>query len=143
MFIKSRSQGHENAAMHDLGILGKPRRSRDFTSRWFPPVAPQPSYCSSTHRNKRITLLENVQGKKNKIVGRGIRGETKTNGRRSSCNVRDWSFIMGRGATKRENRGSETFCAPPPPSRQGKTFRIPPFKEWKLFAPHLQYGQNF
>ena len=37
------------------------------------------------------------------------------------------------GATKWENRGSETFCAPP--SRQGKTFSAPPFKEWKLFAP--------
>ena len=29
------------------------------------------------------------------------------------------------GATKWENRGSETFCATP--SRQGKTFRAPPF----------------
>ena len=28
------------------------------------------------------------------------------------------------GATKWQNRGSETFCAPP--SRQGKTFRAPP-----------------
>ena len=37
------------------------------------------------------------------------------------------------GATKWENRGSETFCATP--SRQGKTFRAPPFKEWKLYAP--------
>ena len=28
--------------------------------------------------------------------------------------VRDWSLITGRGgATKWENRGSETFCAPP------------------------------
>ena len=34
------------------------------------------------------------------------------------------------GATKWENRGSETFCATP--SRQGKTFRAPPFKEWKV-----------
>ena len=42
------------------------------------------------------------------------------------------------GATKWENRGSETFCAPP--SRQGKTFRAPPFKEWKLFVTPLQYG---
>ena len=24
-----------------------------------------------------------------------------------------------------------------PPSKQGKTFRAPPFKEWKLFAPPL------
>ena len=45
------------------------------------------------------------------------------------------------GATKLENRGSETFCATP--SRQGKTFRAPPFKEWKLYAPPLQYGLNF
>ena len=45
------------------------------------------------------------------------------------------------GATKWENRGSETFCATP--SRQGKTFRTPPLKEWKLYAPPLQYGYNF
>ena len=39
---------------------------------------------------------------------------------------RDRSLIMGRGggATKWENRGSETFCAPP--SRQGKTCYDPP-----------------
>ena len=49
--------------------------------------------------------------------------------------LRDWSLITGRGATKWENRGSETFCAPPP-SRQGKTFHIPPLKAWKLFAPY-------
>ena len=42
------------------------------------------------------------------------------------------------GATKWENRGSETFCATP--SRQGKTFRAPPLKDWKLYAPPLQYG---
>ena len=36
------------------------------------------------------------------------------------------------GATKWENRGSETFCAPPP-----QTFHAPPFKEWKLFVPPL------
>ena len=43
------------------------------------------------------------------------------------------------GATKWENRGSETFYAPP--SRQGKTFRAPPpFKERKVLAPPLQYG---
>ena len=39
------------------------------------------------------------------------------------------------GATKWENLGSETFCEPPPPSKQGKTFRFPPFKEWKLLVP--------
>ena len=27
-----------------------------------------------------------------------------------------------------------------PPSRQGKTFRASPFKEWKLFVPPIQYG---
>ena len=38
------------------------------------------------------------------------------------------------GATKWENRRSETFCATP--SSQGKTFHAPlPFKERKLFAP--------
>ena len=35
------------------------------------------------------------------------------------------NYGEGGGATKWENRGSETFCAPPP-SRQGKTFRAPP-----------------
>ena len=41
--------------------------------------------------------------------------------------IRDWSLITGRGITTWENRGSETFCAPPPPhSRQGKTFCAPP-----------------
>ena len=37
------------------------------------------------------------------------------------------------GATKWDNRGSETFCAPP--SRRCKTFRAPPFKMWKPFVP--------
>ena len=39
------------------------------------------------------------------------------------CYQRDWSLIMGRRATKWENRESETFCVPP--SRQGKTFCAP------------------
>ena len=39
-------------------------------------------------------------------------------------------------ATKWENCGSETFCAPP--SRQGNC--APPFNEWKLYMPPLQYG---
>ena len=47
--------------------------------------------------------------------------------------VRDWSLITGRGGQKWENRGSETFCAPP--SRQGSTFCAPPLKEWKLVVP--------
>ena len=33
---------------------------------------------------------------------------------------------VGGGATKWENRGSKTFCAP---LRRGKTFTRPPFKE--------------
>ena len=46
--------------------------------------------------------------------------------------VRDWSLITGRGgATKWENRGSETFCAPPPQDRV------------KLFAPLLLKGGIF
>ena len=38
----------------------------------------------------------------------------------------------GGGATKWENRGSETFCAPP--SRQGKTFCPPPFYRVAFFC---------
>ena len=58
------------------------------------------------------------------------------------CLLRDWSLITGRGgATKWENRGSETFCAPPQDSV--KLSAPPPFKEWKLSAPPLQYGSNF
>ena len=37
------------------------------------------------------------------------------------------------GATKWENRGSETFCATP--SRQGKTFRAPPLKSGNFTRP--------
>ena len=44
---------------------------------------------------------------------------------------------------KWENRGSETFNAPPP-SRQGQTFHAPPFKCWKFYSPPpLHYGFNF
>ena len=44
----------------------------------------------------------------------------------SRVEFRDWSLITGGGgATKWENRGSETFCDPP--SRQGKTFCPSPF----------------
>ena len=38
--------------------------------------------------------------------------------------IRDWSLITGWGATKLENRGSESFCAPP----QDRV---------KLFVPNL------
>ena len=50
--------------------------------------------------------------------------------------IRHWSLITGRGATKWENRRSETFCPPPPP-RQGKTLRASPLREWKLFVSPL------
>ena len=48
------------------------------------------------------------------------------------CSLRDWSLITegGGGATKWENRGSETFCAPP----QDRV---------KLFAPPLLKSGNF
>ena len=46
----------------------------------------------------------------------------------------------GGGPTKLENRGFETFCALPPPQETVKLVPPPPFKEWKLFAPPLQYG---
>ena len=46
----------------------------------------------------------------------------------------------GGGLQNGKVAGPKLF-APPPPSRQGKTFRAPPpFKEWKLFVPPLQYG---
>ena len=48
-----------------------------------------------------------------------------------SCKGLVINYGDGGGATKWENRGSETFC----PSRQGKTFRAPPFKELERFAP--------
>ena len=50
------------------------------------------------------------------------------------------NYGEGGGATKWENRGCETFRAPP--SRQGKTFRAPLFKEWKLFAPPYNMGKT-
>ena len=45
-------------------------------------------------------------------------------------------------ATKWENRGSETFCAPPQDSVKLFAPPPPPFKECKRFAPLLQYGSN-
>ena len=60
-------------------------------------------------------------------------------GGRVDPHVRNWSLIMGRGgATKWENRGSETFCAPPPHDRV-KLFKT--FQRVETFhAPPLQYG---
>ena len=47
--------------------------------------------------------------------------------------LRDWSLITGRGGYKMgKSRVRNLLC---PPSRQGKTFPPPPFKEWKLFVP--------
>ena len=57
--------------------------------------------------------------------------------------LRDWSLITRRGGGLQNGKiAGRNFCAPPP-SRQGKTFRPPPFKEWKLFATPLKYGLNF
>ena len=44
----------------------------------------------------------------------------------------------GGGLQNGKIAGPKLFA--PPPSRQGKTFRAPPFKQWKLFVPPLQYG---
>ena len=44
------------------------------------------------------------------------------------CHLGDWSLITGRG-------GGAGLQNAPPPSRQGKPFCAPTFKEWKLFAP--------
>ena len=52
---------------------------------------------------------------------------------------RDWSLITGRGGLQNGKIAGPKLFAPPP-SRQGKTFLAPPFIEWKLFAPPLQYG---
>ena len=57
--------------------------------------------------------------------------------------LRDWSLITGRGGGYKMGKSWVRNFPLPPPSRQGKTFRAPPFKEWKLFAPPLQYGYNF
>ena len=53
--------------------------------------------------------------------------------------IRDWSLITGRGGLQNGKIAGPKLFAPPP-SRQGKTFCAPPFKEWKLNAPPLQYG---
>ena len=80
------------------------------------------------HCNRRRTIIFNQRGYKAqwKFV-------------KFSLNLRGKGLVInywkrGGGATKWENCGSETVCAPFP-SKQGKTFCAPPFKEWKLFAP--------
>ena len=78
----------------------------------------------------------------------------------------DWSLITGRGATKWENRESETYCTPPPntqdrvnfsrppPLLKSQHFLRPPFNMAKnasycvkttpkLFAATIQHGLNF
>ena len=55
--------------------------------------------------------------------------------------IRDWSLITGRGgATKQENCGSETFCAPP--SRQGKTFCAPLLKGGNFLRPPITMAKT-
>ena len=49
------------------------------------------------------------------------------------------NYGEGGGLQNGKIAGPKLF-APPPPSRQGKTFCAPPFKKWKLFMPPLQYG---
>ena len=44
------------------------------------------------------------------------------------------------GATKWENRGSETFCTPPLKTEQN--FSRHPFKEWKLFASPINMSKT-
>ena len=59
------------------------------------------------------------------------------------CPVRDWSLITGRGATKWESCGAETFCAPLPHSKERvKLFVCPPFKEWKLLVPPFNMAKT-
>ena len=53
--------------------------------------------------------------------------------------IRDWSLITGRGGLQNGKIAGPKLFAPPP-SRQGKTFCAPPFKEWELFVTPLQYG---
>ena len=56
--------------------------------------------------------------------------------------VRDWSLITGRGGLQ-NGKKSRVRNFLHPPTQDGKSFRAPPFKEWKLHAPPLQYGSNF
>ena len=48
--------------------------------------------------------------------------------------LRDWSLIMGRGATKWENCLLKLFAPPPPPPQDSKTFRPPPFQMVKTLC---------
>ena len=51
----------------------------------------------------------------------------------TNVELRDWSLITGRGGGYKMGKSRiRNFLCPPP--RQGKTFRAPPFKEWKLFV---------
>ena len=57
--------------------------------------------------------------------------------------LRDWSVITGRGGGyKIGNRGSETCCPPPLPSRQGKTFRAPLLKSGNFSCPSFNMAKT-
>ena len=45
------------------------------------------------------------------------------------------NYGEGGGYKMGKSRVRNFLRPPPPPSRQGKTFCAPPFKDWKLFAP--------
>ena len=50
------------------------------------------------------------------------------------------NYGEGGGATKWENRGSETFCTPP--SRQGKPFCAPLLKSQNFLRPHFNMAKT-
>ena len=59
--------------------------------------------------------------------------------------LRDWSLITGRGGGTKFNgkiAGLNHFATPPPPSRQGNTFRAALLKGGNFVQP-IQYGLNF
>ena len=58
----------------------------------------------------------------------------------SICVIEGLVINYGEGGGYKMGKSRVRNFLRPPPSRQGKTFCAPPFKEWKLFVPPLQYG---
>ena len=59
-----------------------------------------------------------------------------------SISIREWSLITGRWGRGLQNgkiAGPKLFA---PPSRQGKIFCAPTFKEWKLFVPPFNMAKT-
>ena len=48
----------------------------------------------------------------------------------------------GEGGLQNGKIAGTKLLRPPPPSRQGKTFCVPPFKEWKLVAPPFNMAKT-